>query len=177
MTPRIIIGLGNPGTQYANTYHNVGFLFIDYLKNALTNYELPITNYQLLKSDVYMNESGNFVAKTLRKTDAAPHDLCIAHDDSDIPLGSFKISFGRGSAGHHGIENIIRAIGTKNFTRLRIGIRPLAQIPADGKLINADRIKANEFVLKKITRTNQKILNRVFQEAAETLVRNLRPSA
>ncbi|MEK7114725.1 MAG: aminoacyl-tRNA hydrolase, partial [Patescibacteria group bacterium] len=115
--PRLIIGLGNPGKEYEKTYHNAGFLFVDYLINS----QLPITNYKLLKTDVYMNQSGNFVKKTLKKYKIKPEEILIVHDDSDIELGKYKISFGRGSAGHNGVQSIIDALKTKNFWRLRIG--------------------------------------------------------
>src|SRR3989344_7401948 len=114
----LIIGLGNPNPEYANTYHNVGHLFIDHL--------LKIENLKLkiIKSEVYMNESGRFVAQALKKHNVKPEQLLIVHDDSDLQLGTYKLQFGRGAAGHHGIENVIKVLKTKNFWRLRIGIRP-----------------------------------------------------
>lgn len=156
---KIIIGLGNPDKEYANTYHNVGFLFIDYLlKNP------PII--KLLKSDVFMNESGKFVAKTLKKTNVKPEEILIVHDDSDIEIGKYKISFGRGSAGHNGVESVIKSLKTKNFWRLRIGIRPHIRINQHKISIN-QRPKAAAFVLKKISKKDLGILEKVFEEAAE----------
>ncbi|MCL5004652.1 MAG: aminoacyl-tRNA hydrolase [Patescibacteria group bacterium] len=156
---KIIIGLGNPDKEYANTYHNVGFLFIDYLlKNP------PII--KLLKSDVFMNESGKFVSKTLKKTNIKPEEILIVHDDSDIEIGKYKISFGRGSAGHNGVESIIKSLKTKNFWRLRIGIRPHIRINQHKISIN-QRPKAAAFVLKKISKKDLGILEKVFEEAAE----------
>jgi len=181
---KLIIGLGNPGKQYQNTYHNAGFLFVDFLiKN------LPISNFKFLiskplKTDVYMNESGSFVARMLKKFSIAPEKLLIVHDDSDLKLGNYKISFGRGSAGHKGIESIIRALSTKNFWRLRIGIRPNAEL----RRLNADqrgippkkaglptevrRTKAGEFVLKKISAADQKILKSIFEQAFKESLEN-----
>src|SRR3989344_4086907 len=116
---KLIIGLGNPDSKYKNTYHNVGHLFIEYLNNY------PLTpNPYTLKSDVYMKESGKFVKKAMKKDGIKPEALLVAHDDSDIEIGNYKLSFDRGPAGHHGIESIINALGTKKFWRLRIGIRP-----------------------------------------------------
>src|SRR3989344_7809417 len=149
----LIIGLGNPNPEYANTYHNVGHLFIDHL--------LKIENLKLkiIKSEVYMNKSGSFVSKTLKKYNAQPEELLIVHDDSDIELGKYKLSFGRGSAGHHGIESIQTTLKTKDFWRLRIGIRPINPIGPVNR-----RPKAGDFVLKKISSENKKILEKVFQE-------------
>lgn len=143
--PRLIIGLGNPGKEYEKTYHNVGFLAVDFFaKNP------PIS--KLLKSNVYMNESGKFVVKTIKKIKAKPEELLIVHDDSDIELGKYKISFGRGSAGHRGIQSIIDSLKTKNFRRLRIGIRKKA-----GE-------KAEKFVLKKISKNDLKVFKKLFSE-------------
>ena len=86
-----------------------------------------------------MNRSGAFVEKTLNKHKIKPEELIVVHDDSDIELGKYKISFGRGSAGHNGVQSIINTLKTKDFWRLRIGI---------GK-ISDQKTKAEEFVLKK----------------------------
>ncbi|MBI3045979.1 MAG: aminoacyl-tRNA hydrolase [Candidatus Harrisonbacteria bacterium] len=151
----LIIGLGNPDKKYENTYHNVGHLFADYLSSHMSH-----VTCHMLKSDVYMNESGAFVKKMLKKYGAKPEELLIAHDDSDITLGDYKFSFGRGAAGHHGIENIQAVLKTKNFWRLRIGIRPISPIG----LIKLKRLKAGKFVLKKITAADKKILGEIFKQ-------------
>lgn len=150
---KLIIGLGNPGKEYENTYHNAGFLFIDYLNG----------DRRIFKSDVFMNESGKFVAQTMRRHGVKPPELLIAHDDSDIPIGSYKLSFGRGAAGHHGVESIQLALKTKDFWRLRIGIRPKADLSAESA---SRRRKAGKFVLKKITLPNRHELERTFDKAS-----------
>ena len=156
---KLIVGLGNPdlpagrhGKKYADTYHNVGFLFIEFFKKNPTLYPIP---YTLIASDVYMNESGRFVVKIIKKYGIKPKELLIIHDESDIILGKYKLSFGRGAAGHHGVESVQTALKTKDFWRLRIGIR----------LPTASRMKAEKFVLKKITSANKKTLEEVFKEA------------
>lgn len=151
---KIIIGLGNPDKKYENTYHNAGHLFIEYLGDK----ELGIKN-GAVKTDVYMNESGKFVSKTAKKSGVKPENILITHDDSDILIGDYKISFDRSSAGHKGIESIISALGTQKFWRLRIGIRPIQK---EG----TTRLKAEKFVLKKISSSNKKILENVFQKAS-----------
>ena len=155
---KLIIGLGNPEKEYADTYHNVGHLIID----CINSYSLLTTHYSLIKSNVYMNESGGFVKTALRKYKTEPEELLIIQDDSDIEIGKYKLSFNRGSAGHKGIESIIKSLKTKDFWRLRIGI---AKPPTAGK-----KIKAESFVLKKISKTNEKILNKVFQEIKEIML-------
>ncbi len=160
---KLIIGLGNPdlpagrhGKKYENTYHNAGHLFIDFLTESLK------LKAKSLKTDVYMNQSGAFVYKTIKRNGIKPENLAIAHDDSDIYLGNYKLSFDRSSAGHHGIESVIKALGTKSFWRLRIGIRPLQKE-------KEPRLKADRFVLKKITASNKKILDDVFKKIAKEL--------
>jgi PTH1 family peptidyl-tRNA hydrolase len=158
---KLIIGLGNPGKEYEKTYHNVGFLAIDFLaKNPLSA--------RLLKSNSYMNQSGSFVAKASKKYGIKPEEILIIHDDSDIELGKYKVSFARGSAGHRGVQSIIDALATKNFWRLRIGIRP----PKKNISVNQrthqrqsaiSRRKASEIVLKKISKKDLETLEKVFQ--------------
>jgi peptidyl-tRNA hydrolase, PTH1 family len=152
--PKLIIGIGNPDKKYESTYHNVGFLFADYLTKNFPN-------SKILKSDTYMNESGKFVAKELKKSGVKPEKLLIAHDDSDIALGNYKLSFGRGAAGHHGIESIMTSLKSKEFWRLRIGIRPRNE---------KVRQKAEKFVLKKITAADRKVLETVFQKSAKEIL-------
>ena len=188
-TIKLIIGLGNPGRKYENTYHNAGFLFVDYLQNGkwqMANGPLRRSDSEAskwLKSNVYMNESGGFVKKALKQHGAKPEELLVAHDDSDIELGKFKLSFGRGSAGHKGVESTIKVLGTKNFWRLRIGIRPTADKRGPSARINADGIsgnrrknprksawlKAEKFVLKKIALRDKKILEETFEKIAVLL--------
>lgn len=152
---RLIIGLGNPGKEYENTYHNVGSLFINYLKKIL----VP-SPYSLVLSPVFMNNSGLFVAKTLKKSGLRPENLLIVHDESDLELGRYKIQFGRGSAGHHGAESVINSLKTKNFWRLRVGIRPKEE---------KKREKAEKFVLKKISAHDKKVLTQTFEKIAREL--------
>ncbi len=152
---KIILGLGNNGKEYQNTYHNVGFLMLDYLKTK--EFDLP-----LIKLAGFMNEAGKDAAKALKKYKLSPEDILVIHDDSDIPLGEYKFSENRGSAGHKGVQNIIDVLGTNNFSRLRIGIRPPETI---------DHIKAEDFVLNNISKTNLEILEKVFVQAGEELIK------
>ncbi len=148
---KLIIGLGNPGRKYENTYHNVGHMAADYLAGEKT-----------IKSDSYMNKSGVSVAKALEKYGVEAEDLLIIHDDSDIEIGKYKMDFGRGSGGHHGVESVQQHIKTNEFWRLRIGIRPPEK---EGAI----RLKAVDFVLKKISPSDKKILEGVFSKISEEL--------
>lgn len=170
---KIIIGLGNPEPQYNRTYHNVGALFIDYLtiiQNSKCNLSVGGQNSKKFKSIkfnnliiarplTFMNESGVAVKEALKYFKLKPANLLIVHDDSDIEISKYKISFGRGSAGHNGVESIIKTLKTKNFWRVRIGIRKKSKI----------RLKASDFVLKKINKDDWEILNKTFEKIKKKL--------
>ena len=155
ITVKLVIGLGNDDKKYAKTYHNVGFLMVDFLKQIMPQLTLQ-------KITGYMNEAGSSVKEIIRQHNATPEATLIIHDDSDIQLGEYKFSFARGAAGHKGVQNIMDVLKTKNFWRLRIGIRPKQKT-------GAVRKKSEEFVLKNITPTNLKVLNEVFTLAAPSL--------
>ena len=167
MKIRLIIGLGNPGKEYANTYHNVGCLFVDHVKDLQKNNMID-AGLALISSRVYVNDSGKFVAKELKRAGAKPEELLVVHDDSDIEIGKYKFalaSAGRGAAGHHGIESIQKALKSNNFPRLRIGIRR----PTSA---SEQRMKAGEFVLNPISKENHILLKDVFSRAIEDLKKN-----
>ena len=177
---KFVVGLGNPGPEYANTYHSVGFLFLDFLTKNLLSSKLEARNSKLLKSNVFMNESGLYVKKIMKKYGAKPLEILIAHDDSDLPIGAFKLSFNRSSAGHKGAQSVIDALGTKEFWRLRIGVRP-QETKGQGSLRRQGsggqasikgqglyRAKAGSFVLKKISRADRDILTAVFEDILTT---------
>lgn len=111
----ILVGLGNPGDEYVGTRHNIGRDFLDEMKDSLPK------KAEIIVSKVYMNDSGKAVKPKVGSVKAAA-GLVVLHDDLDLPLGSVRLSFGRGSGGHKGVESIQKAIKTKDFTRIRIGI-------------------------------------------------------
>ncbi len=164
--PRLIVGLGNPGGKYDRTYHNVGFSFLGHLTEDAPshwqavkgkNFEYSeLGNFILIKPLVFMNDSGKAVKAALKyfsnKTKIKPQEILIVHDDSDIELGKYKLSFGRGAAGHRGVESIIKTLGSDQFWRLRIGIRKMNL-----------RKKAGDFVLKKISPVDRRILEKIFR--------------
>ena len=171
---KIFVGLGNPGKEYADTYHNVGFLALEHLMSEKRNGTPPqawkkyksFFEYAEAKGVIFMrpltfmNESGRAVREAAKKFKAKPEDLIILHDDSDLTIGSYKCSFARNSAGHKGVQSVIDALKTNAFARVRIGIRPARE---------RRRQKAGEFALKKITPAHRKILESVFLEINEEM--------
>ncbi len=133
---KLIVGLGNPGGQYASTRHNIGFMVVDKLlrelgagvppvwqrdekKNVLT---ARIGEVLLVKPQTFMNNSGFAVRALMDFYKLTPADVWVIHDDIDLPLGKIKIREKGGSAGHHGVESIINELGTDVFIRFRLGI-------------------------------------------------------
>jgi PTH1 family peptidyl-tRNA hydrolase len=177
----IIVGLGNPGKKYINTRHNIGFEIIDIFakENNFPEFKLSKKSNALISENVingkkiilakpqtFMNNSGISVKKLagvrppLNQRGSDPRNLrnlYIIHDDIDLPLGKIRISKNRGSAGHKGVESIIKELGTKNFTRIRIGIRP----PCFRALV----YRSKEFVLEKFKKEDKELLNQAIQQA------------
>jgi len=174
---RIIIGLGNPGREYDNTRHNAGFMALDALaKKAGLNWTInkkfnaataESGGVLLVKPLTYMNNSGQsaqivmayykLLPKTLgllRRTDTDLSELLtVIHDDLDIRLGEYKISVDSRSAGHRGVESIIRHLKTKNFKRLRIGIKndKPEQMPTEKYVLGHFNAQEAETINKLIT--------------------------
>ena len=133
---KLIVGLGNPGEKYENTRHNLGFVVLDTLLQALTPVEkttwqenkkfnslmAEIGNLILAKPQTSMNASGIAVAKIANFYHIEPAEIWVVHDDVDLLLEKIRIVKGRGSAGHRGVESIIKELGTTDFVRFRLGI-------------------------------------------------------
>jgi PTH1 family peptidyl-tRNA hydrolase len=130
--PILIVGLGNPGNEYKNTRHNVGFMAVDALapadvtwkkeKNALTTRaEIDGIGAILAKPQTFMNNSGESVAPLMAFYKIPLENLIVIHDDMDIRVGDLREKIGGGSAGHNGIKSIDAAVGNE-YRRIRIGI-------------------------------------------------------
>jgi PTH1 family peptidyl-tRNA hydrolase len=156
---KIVVGLGNPDPAYERTYHNAGALAVAALASGASWRTKPSFRYAktngliLVAPAVFMNESGTAAKEALKYFKLKPESLLLIHDDSDLPLGELKVQFGRGSAGHKGVASVIAALKTGDFFRARIGIRP----PNEKK-----RLKAGDFVLKKIGKTEMERLEAIF---------------
>lgn len=131
---KLIVGLGNPGKEYENTRHNIGFQVIDnYLENKNITWhqkfkslytDLNINNEKVyfLKPETYMNLSGIAIREFIKYYDIELKDILIIHDDLDLPLGKIRLKINSSSGGHNGIKSIIDNLQTSAFARLKIGI-------------------------------------------------------
>lgn len=143
-----IVGLGNPGDEYKETRHNTGRMALEVVEKQ------EIAKLKVVHLDTFMNKSGGGVSKVIKSKKAAEKFIVI-YDDLDLPVGTMKISWNRGSGGHKGIESIIRAVKTKEFVRIRIGI---------GKKADVDK-----HILGKFTPKEKEILKKVFKKVAEAV--------
>jgi PTH1 family peptidyl-tRNA hydrolase len=163
---KLIVGLGNIGATYHNTYHNIGFDFLDFTTAKAvfkTKKQFLGEIYQqgdsmYLKPHTYMNDSGKAVLAVKQYYHIEDRDIVIIHDDSDIALGQYKIQVNRGSGGHHGIDSIFNHI-SQEVKRIRIGIRAERFI---GK-------KSQDFVLRPIYSEDQIVLDTVYQQVQQEL--------
>lgn len=170
----LIVGLGNPGEQYANTPHNLGFMVIDRLaeSNAIRVTRKENLAYvglgtirqkaaALAKPQTYMNLSGPSVKGLLERYELKPDRLILVYDELDLPWGSMKIRPKGSAAGHKGPKSVIGSIGTNEFTRVRIGIRP---IEAMGHPVSGE-----EFVLRPFKKSQKQEVDEAVAKAAEAV--------
>lgn len=178
-----LVGLGNPGKEYKGSRHNVGRDFLDACGDQLPG------KPKIVDLNVYMNNSGQAIRKVFSPKSAqgrtqskaggpgahalggkAAEHLVVVHDDLDLPLGSIKLSFGSSSGGHRGVESIIRALKTKDFVRVRVGIAPTTP---SGKVKKPDSKKVVGFVLgqfKPAEKTKLTKARKVVKEALELIL-------
>lgn len=173
MDIRLVVGLGNPGKEYENTRHNVGFMVIDELAKNLRLkkpqeealsllYKTRLGGKEVIfaKPLTYMNNSGAAVFNLLEEYNLSPENMLIVYDDLDLPLGSMRLRLKGSSGGHKGVESIIKYIGTQNFPRLRIGIgRPKKK---------EDVVK---YVLSPFPPDEEKVINQVIKKAVRCILR------
>jgi len=150
----LIVGLGNPGKKYNNTRHNIGARIVEKLG-------FNDANIILARPKTFMNSSGKAVKTMLKDKKLAPENLVVIHDDIDLPLGIIRIAKNRGSAGHKGVVSVIEQLKTKNFIRLRIGIRPKQY----HRLVRG----TEKFVLKNFTTEEEKVVKKVIEETTEAI--------
>ncbi len=134
--PLLVVGLGNPGPQYAKTRHNLGFMVADLLAGRLgaqfkvhkrsgaeiVTGRLGHRPVVLAKPRTYMNESGRQVGPLAKFYSVSPADIVVIHDELDIDFGRIRLKLGGGEGGHNGLRSVANALGTKDFQRVRIGI-------------------------------------------------------
>jgi len=162
----LIVGLGNPGSRYQKTRHNVGFLAVE---ECIRRQPLDCKekeDYKICKGSLgdekiiflepltFMNRSGIAVRKIMQKSNISPEALIVIHDDLDLAAGSLKICKKGSSGGHKGIESIIQNIGTQEFTRIRVGIGRDPFVPAE------------EYVLSKFRKDEMQLIREAIEKAA-----------
>jgi PTH1 family peptidyl-tRNA hydrolase len=177
----IIAGLGNPTEEYESTRHNVGRIVLEYfrVKNNFSDWtpkkkikaltaegKIGKSKVLLIEPDNFMNNSGKSLAFVVTSAKKAA-GLVVVYDDIDLPLGTFKISFNRGSGGHRGVESVIKSVKTKAFVRLRVGV---ATTTPSGKIRKPKgEQKVLDFLMGDFKPKERDILKKVSKKAAEAL--------
>ena len=177
MATKLIIGLGNPGTKYENTKHNIGFAVLDTFgeKYKITGKQedkflcwfgkgkLSPFDIILAWPTTFMNNSGDCAIKLVNYFKIEPKDLIVVHDEVAIDLGKVRVAFNNSAAGHHGVESIIQALSdNQEFSRLRIGVGP-----------DPGGDKRADYVLHKFKKEDAPLVNKVISlsvEALETMI-------
>ena len=155
--PLLVVGLGNPGPDYAKTRHNLGFMVADILADRIgsgfkvhkrsgaevTTGRLGGRSVVLAKPRTYMNESGRQVGPLAKFYSVPPADVIVLHDELDIDFGRIRLKYGGGAAGHNGLRSVSSALGTNDFQRVRIGVgRPPGR--KSGAAFVLENFSANE---------------------------------
>lgn len=173
---KLVVALGNPGKEYEKTRHNAGWLVLDKLIDSegpsvkkspklqaeIFDYKIGRTKVILAKPLTFMNNSGIAVGLMMNFYRLMPKDIIVVHDDKDIPVGEIRVQTNRGPAGHNGIKSIIEQLGTKDFTRIRIGVGPQEKEPIQ---------VISNFVLNKFSKEEFKILEPALTNAITEIKR------
>lgn len=176
---KLIVGLGNPGKEYKNTRHNIGFMVIDnYLgkvkwKTKMESYiyEVDYNSEKIIfvKPLTYMNLSGMAVSRLAKFYKIEPQDIFIIQDDLDLPFGKFKIKRNSSSGGHNGIKSIIAELNSDAFGRLKIGIEKNRQIPVDRYVLTKFTDEELQFFNKEFD-TYNKIIDLFISDGIEAVL-------
>ncbi|QQR82567.1 aminoacyl-tRNA hydrolase [Candidatus Campbellbacteria bacterium] len=178
----LIVGLGNPGDEYEHTRHNVGrdvvtafaekMDFNAFEKESkatalIAKGKITSNIVECVLPETFMNKSGLAVAYMAKVRKIRPEYVVVVHDDLDIPLGSFKISFDRGSGGHRGIDSVMKQLKTRAFIRIRVGVTPTTPT---GKLRKPQgEEKVIKFILGKVVKDDALALKKVTKKIIEAL--------
>ena len=177
---KLIVGLGNPGREYAHNHHNIGFMCLNHLARAhgiqldkkqgqarTGSGNIAGNKVVLARPQTYMNLSGESVSRLINKFKVSPEDLLVIHDDLDLPLGKIRLRHGGGSGGHKGIDSIISCLGNRDFYRIRVGIgRPDT---VNGSLQDGGT-EIIDYVLSDFTPDEKKIITKVIPEVTEAIL-------
>jgi PTH1 family peptidyl-tRNA hydrolase len=165
----LIAGLGNPGSRYEKTRHNVGFLVVEECIRRQPSDCKEKEDYKICKGSLgdekiiflepltFMNRSGIAVRRIMQKSNISPEQLIVIHDDLDLETGSLKIRKKGSSGGHKGIESIIQNIGTQEFIRVKIGIGRDPFVPTE------------KYVLSKFRKDDMQLIREAIEKAVESV--------
>ncbi|MSU74794.1 aminoacyl-tRNA hydrolase [Candidatus Kaiserbacteria bacterium] len=175
----VIVGLGNTGKEYEKTRHNAGRSVVEFFakqegfdefvlnkiaKALVSKGAVGAENVTLVLPETMMNLSGKAVAPFVKSVKAAK-TLLVVHDDLDLPLGTIKMVFGRGSGGHKGVESVMRAIKTKEFARIRIGISGVGKKNQAKKVLGEEKVI--KLVIGKWKPTEEAVVKKVLKKSTE----------
>lgn len=172
--PTVIVGLGNPGKQYQQTRHNIGYLAVDRLREKIPTHFDRSKNIKfgilwtasfagkklfVVRPNTYMNLSGKSIHNLVRFKNFSIDQILVVSDDLDLPLGKIRIRPEGGSGGHRGLESIISELCTKSFGRLRVGIKSFSREES-----------TSNFVLSKFKDSEIPILNTVLEHTVDAII-------
>lgn len=171
-TPRLIVGLGNPGETYRDTRHNIGFMVLEEIAQRLgaafreekrwSGLVAKFSGGHLLKPLTFMNDSGRSAQAVGHFYKTAPAQTLVVYDDVDLPLGRIRFRTSGSAAGHNGIRSLISSFGTQDFPRLKIGIAPADGRPGGERMVN--------HVLGSFRAEEQPALQSAIQHAANAVI-------
>lgn len=164
---KLVFGLGNPGSEYANTRHNIGFIMLDdyigeykwskkfnglYIEKNING-----EKYVFVKPLSFMNLSGGVVSSFVNYYKVSYKDIIVIHDDLDLPVGKIRIKVNSSAGGHNGIKDIIRSLNTQEFMRIKVGIS------------NNKNIDTKDYVLGNFSKSDLKIIKDIEKEVFEII--------
>lgn len=192
---RLIIGLGNPGKEYENTRHNVGYLVMDQIsskfKNQKSKLQLKTQNFvennkfsaEILKTEIgnekviftkpltFMNKSGEAVQKIANFHKIKSEEIVVICDDINLELGTIRIRKTGSDGGHNGLKSIINSLGTEDFIRFRVGVG--SNLKANSQELIANNIPAEDYVLQKFPKNEQKTINLSIDKTADLVLESI----
>ncbi len=178
---KLIVGLGNIGESYQDTRHNIGFMVVEKVAKELGQNAIwkedkdaqaflaEIGGVVLVKPITYMNNSGKAVKYLVDRYNLKPEDVFVIHDDIDLPLGKIRIREHGASAGHNGVESIIKALQTDKFVRFRLGIGRGREDKIKHTDQNLRHRSVIQFVLSKFTNSEAGAMRKLVKNGAEAV--------
>jgi len=179
---KLIVGLGNPGPEYAFTPHNAGFLAVDRIASicdvqianrrarALTaRAKLARHDVLLAKPETFMNLSGASVAALLHELELGTEDLIVLYDELAIPLGTLRIRERGSAGGHNGVKSISAALGTEEWTRVRIGVGKPPVLNSDGASVREVKAGGTDFLLSPMRKAELNVLDEMLDQAVRAV--------